>query len=208
MKNLLLSFLLIAVPVALTGCDSEDDPSEATYSGEFMELNDSGVEGDARITIDEEANTFTVSIDATGLDDVLHAQHIHGEGVCPDENADANDDSYVDVVEGLPSYGGILLPLDGDIGSQEQIVDTYPTGTEIDYQESTSFSGLESELAVEDMNEDDPIVTLGVDGELQPGTNTIVIHGTSENLPETVASIADLPNTVTLPVACAEINVD
>lgn len=87
-----------------------------TFSATLSPLNDSGVMGQATIMV--EGNELTVEIWAEGLEpNMVHPQHIHGfmdtkkNATCPDPSADTNGDGLVDLVEGLPSYGPVLLEL-------------------------------------------------------------------------------------------------
>ncbi|MDT0632572.1 hypothetical protein RQM47_08810 [Rubrivirga sp. S365] len=211
MKTLAFPLLaaLVALPV-LSGCDSNDD-DETTYDVQFTALNNSGVTGTAELTMDD--NDFTVEIDADDLDATVHPQHIHGapggtvtaQAVCPTMADDANADGFVDVLEGLPRYGAILLPLDDDISTQAQNVSGFPTGTSIDYSESTSVVALRSALVKDDSDTSDPIGTLGADGIVDLDDYVIVIHGTNDELPASVGTLPGLPSQATLPVACGRI---
>jgi hypothetical protein len=87
------------------------------YRATLNSLNNSGVMGMAKLTL--KGNMLTVKIDATGLEALKsHLQHIHGftdnkkNSNCPTMAADTNGDGIVDLVEGLPSYGPVLLSLD------------------------------------------------------------------------------------------------
>src|SRR5690606_38987686 len=98
--------------------DGDDvDDTLTTYTGTLAPLNDSGVSGDVSITLDRETDEITVTVDAAGLfSGIAHAQHVHAGAECPDTDADdSNDDGYLDVAEGLPSYGDAVLPLDDDL---------------------------------------------------------------------------------------------
>ncbi len=48
---------------------------------------------------------------------IAHAQHIHAGPACPDPATDPNNDGVLDVIEGLPAYGPILVNLDSDLSS-------------------------------------------------------------------------------------------
>ena len=87
-----------------------------TYTADIMALNNSGVMGKATLTL--EGDMLTVHIMASGLEaNKLHPQHIHGfmeknkNAVCPPMSADTNGDNLVDLGEGLPFYGPVLLSL-------------------------------------------------------------------------------------------------
>lgn len=89
---------------------------ERTFMANLQPLNNSGVSGTATITVD--ANVLTVEVKASGLEPNLpHPQHIHGfmadnrNSTCPTPADDTNGDGFVDLVEGLPSYGPVLLDL-------------------------------------------------------------------------------------------------
>jgi hypothetical protein len=88
-----------------------------TFVVDMAPLNSSGVDAEITMTITD-AKTLTVSIVASGLEPGKpHPQHIHGfqkpktDATCPTIEADANGDGIVDVGEGLPDYGPIILPL-------------------------------------------------------------------------------------------------
>ncbi|MER2997957.1 hypothetical protein [Pontibacter populi] len=88
-----------------------------TYTANIMSLNDSGVSGTATLTL--EGDQLTVHIMATGLEPgMVHPQHIHGfmdsnqNAVCPPMSADTDGDGLVELGEGVPFYGPVLLPLE------------------------------------------------------------------------------------------------
>ena len=211
MRTLRTSFFaLLLFAFVLGGCDSESGDGITTYIAPLSALNSSGASGNAVITVDNNTGVVSVDLDATGLDATVHAQHIHsrpGElSACPTSSADANSDGYVDVLEGLPSYGGILLPLDNDISTQEQNLDGFPEGTTISYSTSASLSDVESALIKDDSDTSDAIVTVGSNGSLTFQDFVIVVHGTTEDLPATVGTLPGLSNMASLPVACGRLS--
>lgn len=105
--------MLVAMPVFA-------DKPVKDYVVHLEELNDSGVEGTVRLSLD--GDQLTVSVQATGLEpNMLHPQHIHGftvenmgnarNATCPTMEFDTNDDGLVDLGEGVPAYGPVLLSL-------------------------------------------------------------------------------------------------
>lgn len=87
------------------------------YSIALDALNDSGASGSAVLTLHENGD-LDVSVEADGLaPGAPHAQHIHGDTdlsqdfTCPGPDADENGDGFVDVAEGVPSYGNIHISL-------------------------------------------------------------------------------------------------
>jgi len=100
-------FAMTAMPTLASHNDSE------AYRANLRTLNSSDVRGRANMTL--EGDQLKVTINARGYEaNKLHVQHIHGfankqNSVCPSPSADINNDGVVDLVEGLPSYGPILL---------------------------------------------------------------------------------------------------
>lgn len=93
------------------------------YSVDLSSLNNSGVTGTAILGVDLDERTVNISIDAENLTpDVGHAQHIHGlfdedgnpiNSTTPTLADDADLDGFIEVLEGVPSYGDVILALDG-----------------------------------------------------------------------------------------------
>lgn len=98
---------------------NEDDflQAEQFYYTQFTALNGSGVSGGAIIGYDQDTNSITVAISARGLEpNQVHVQHIHGfpsgqDAKTPTAAFDTDGDSYVELAEGIPAYGPVLLNL-------------------------------------------------------------------------------------------------
>jgi len=145
---------------------------------------------------------LTAVVDVAGAEpaegafpDGIHPQHIHASDRCPSASADTNGDGIVDVIEGLPFYGPILVPLDGNISNITSEIPSFPfamgdRGT-YRYEASTTLSVLEAAL-------NEP---------LNLPARHVVIHGVdlATALPSSVQSLPGLPAQITLPVACGEI---
>lgn len=118
------------------------------FTADLDPLNGSGVEADVQITVDPSASTIRVQYQATGLEPLtLHPGHIHGlfqggpqtsgdpppaaDSVSPTIADDTDGDGFIEVVEGLPRYGNILVPLtnvsgvDGDGGTNFPVSDAF-----------------------------------------------------------------------------------
>jgi hypothetical protein len=162
-----------------------------TYTAPLTALNNSGVSGQAILTV--EGNQFTVRVDAQGTAaEKVHAQHIHGfadkASSCPTAAADTSGDGRISVGEGASSYGGILVPLDGSLDKAEGLGDleTFPTGSS-DGSYTYDMSIATGDLAV---NNDQSFEDLAL------GTHAIVVHG----------RMVDGEYKATLPIACGTLS--
>ncbi len=128
-------------------------------------------------------------MDARGLASGTHAQHIHAGTACPTRANDTNGDRIVDLVEGVPVYGAVLISLDADLANLAG--GTFPEASGrkgfLDYDALSSVAALEAAIG----------------GPLHIETRHVVLHGVAAdtNLPGTVQP----PNPALLPVACGEI---
>jgi len=140
---------------------------------------------------------------------VIHPQHIHAAAECPPPSADVNHDGYIDVIEGVPFYGAILVPMDSDLTNQA--AGTFPSvdnpGGALHYRQAAPFAALLADLNAPDPDPTDAVVKLNGAPLNLPGRH-VVVHGVSLDtpLPSTVASLPGLPAQLTLPVACGEIS--
>ena len=94
------------------------------YTTSFTALNGSGVTGQAIVGYDVDSNSITVAIRASGLEpNMVHVQHIHGftdgttEAQTPTLALHADGDGFIELGEGLNTYGPILLNLTTDHGN-------------------------------------------------------------------------------------------
>jgi len=92
-----------------------------TYKVNIRPLNQSGVTGSGSLTLNDDQSQLTVRISASGLEpNQLHVAHIHGvvsEGNMPADSSlpsrqqDSDGDKFVELAEGLVTYGPILITL-------------------------------------------------------------------------------------------------
>lgn len=181
------------------------------YRAELQALNpDIGpgpVEGQARIFVT--GDTIRVQLNARNVEPgIAHAMHVHAADRCPDASDDANNDGVVDVIEGLPKYGPILVPLDSDLSAQA--AGTFPVATNggtLHYHERADYDAMLDDLHAVDPNTGDAVIKLAPGEALNLAGRHIVVHGValSTPLPATTASLGTTPAQATLPIACGEI---
>lgn len=131
-------------------------PAEAlsTYTADLTPLNNSGVSGKAWFTLDK--FDLTVKIEASGLEaEEVHPQHIHGlfdsnnaqvDSVLPTAANDVDRDGFVEVAEGLPAYGPVILPLTSPPGAEED----FPTAEEGTFTFEETYNLREDDLFAND----------------------------------------------------------
>lgn len=115
-RTLIFAALGGAAAVALT-----TSPAAAAeiYSTNFTALNGSGVRGGATFTVNDARTQVTIRINATGLEPGgVHLGHIHGlfspggvplDSVTPPPSADTDGDGFIELAEGVPFYGPIII---------------------------------------------------------------------------------------------------
>lgn len=103
--------------------------ADATFVTDLASLNSSGVTGTvvaSYIVEDDGSGYINVAVSAQGLTPGEHVQHIHGtfdgdgnptDAVTPTLFDDADGDGVVEVLEGVPSYGDVLMPVVDDGGT-------------------------------------------------------------------------------------------
>ena len=214
--KLLLSISLVLL---LVGCQDSVVGPEATSQAAVADVhgpdvryevvlkplnaraNKRGVTGKAAITVDEGMITFAV--DARNVaPGITHIQHVHAGNACPTMKDDANGDGFLDLIEGVPVYGGIFINLDSDLSTQP--AGAFPIATDrglLTYEEDVAASDLVAGLKAAGVLADGELVNL-------EGRH-IVVHGVAPDteLPATVKTLPGVPSQVTLPVACGEIRV-
>ena len=176
---------------SMKGANKADmgSPVERTYMVDLEALNNSGVTGTATVTV--EGNQLTVTVQAEGLEPLMpHPQHIHGfvdmnkNSTCPTMAADTNGDGLVGLVEGLPSYGPVLLEL-------YEPIDVFPVAS----ADGTLTFERTFTLGEQEFEEEGQLISYK---DLKPLQNrAIVLHGMTVN---------GEYNPV-LPVACGQLKV-
>lgn len=170
-------------------------------------VNGRPVEGKAFVVV--RGNDVTVNITATGLEPgIPHAQHIHGHltdmvSTCPDQSDDTNHDGVVDVLEGLPKYGPILVSLDNNLTNG-------PTMDEAGFPKPENACGAIVYNATALFGDIQAGVNAAFPEQMPPldlGRRAVALHGVrgSITLPPTTQTLDSLDPHATLPVACGEL---
>ena len=186
----------------------------ATFNAVLKELNNSGVSGSVVFDVDEVNSLLNVSARISGLTpSMAHVNHIHGrfndDGTArnsevPTPDADTDGDGFVEVLEGLPAYGDILLSLEPALAGMDANPSMVHSGPVSDAEGNLSYD-LSFDLS------DDSIFFSPVSGTSYTSEDIFpldlreyVIHGlfvpggVNEDLPEG-------GYLATLPVAAAEL---
>lgn len=229
-KSNVLSFLVsCSLLFTLASCGSDSDSGndagtatteeqqtateQGTYRAVLAPLNTAvagTTSGTVEIIINED--TFKASSNIVGSPaGVKHLQNVMLASSCPDiASADVNADSFIDVTEILPSTGPLLVPLDSDLSAQLDGMDFGPISNgsgSYTYRRSTTFMDLMADIQAADPDPNDVLVKLSGAESLNLENRVVVIHGvdSSENLPDSVASIGTLSAQHTLPIACGRL---
>lgn len=115
------------------------------YTVDFDPLNGSNVTGNAILTHDTTANTLRVQINGQNIEPGQdHLMHIHGliggsgqalDSQSPTLADDSDGDGFIEVLEGVPQYGDILLPL----GSVNDATGIFTYDQTFDLTDDTQF---------------------------------------------------------------------
>jgi Cu/Zn superoxide dismutase len=187
------------------------DEPQGTFTATLGSLNTSANGGTAvtgTATFVVSGDTFTATVDAHGLaPSMAHAMHIHTGNACPAPSADTNHDGVIDVVEGVPAYGPILIPIDNAITSQA--TGDFPMSDasgNLHFTTSGSLTALLADLHAADPDTTDAVAKLKPNEMLNLAMRHVVVHGVAGSVPATAQSIGGLPAAATLPVACGTIS--
>lgn len=200
MRRLLCATCLSAIATAAA---AQDDIT--AVEGTFQPLNPAGEGISGTVSISPQGETLVITLEAEGLSPGMHLAHVHGfpeadpaDAACPDAAADANGDGWVDLIETQELAGVTMIPFTDDPAGLAIQSESYPsTGDDgrISYEQSVGLDALRDSLEAE----------FGTP--LALPRRVVFVHGVPEGteLPGSVRSLEGVPASVTIPVACAEL---
>lgn len=182
--------------------------ADVVYKATLTPLNSavagSDASGEATFTISGDMLTIRIAVKGAPPD-TEHWQHFHGfvkgdqTATCPTASADVNGDGVIDLIETEPKAGTTMVPFNADPVHLDIPDNTYPVaaadGT-YTYEKTVSLQALEDAFAKQ-----------FPDQQLDLDRRVIFIHGVpaATTLPDSVASLGEIPAQVTIPIACGEI---
>lgn len=140
--------------------------------------------------------------------DVRYKQGIYTGRRCPTLQDDLNKDAFIDMQEALAAIGQMVIPLDGNLDSQQDGSNIWPNGGATGkyyYNMSASFERMFADLKYPDNNLRDNVTKLPEDGGITFPGRVVIIQGLSEKvtLPKTVSGYGAESSHDSIPVACA-----
>jgi hypothetical protein len=214
MRTLLSALLAVAglawgsvVPAAAQASHAGGQ-SNAVYVAQLHPMNAKvtghRTNGEARFAV--KGDTLTITIMVKGASPgITHWQHFHGfrdnrEATCASQTADANHDGIIDLIETEPASGTTMVPFIDDPVSMNVAEGTYPKASAAgtyEYRKTISLGDLNAAFGKAFGG-----ATLDLD------RRVVLIHGSANPLPRSVASLGPIPAQVTLPIACGTIERD
>lgn len=215
-RKLMMLGILVFVVFACNNPQKSNNTAETTndtiqeeiYEAQLSSLNSNitGLEtnGMARFVIKD--NKMHVTIDVKNAPPgIEHWQHFHGfpeagkSAECASMNNDTNGDGILDVVETEAVSGTTMVPFNKLPAEMVIPTDTYPIA-----DEDGSYK-YEAEIPFENLTKAFSEAFGGT--EINLDNRVLYVHGVASdtNLPNTVASIGDIPAHTTLPIACGKI---
>lgn len=204
--------------VTLASCGSDDDDDdddspipqreeqiEGSYRAVLIPANPS-VDSDVTgfITVNLVGDQMTVEVEMQSAPPSMHQQHIHTGSACATPADDANADGVVDAVEAAPIAGKVLVPLDGDLNSQEAGNQSFPSGESYNDSEEASYEQLITDLTMPDNDPTDSVVKLARPEDFVLEGRVVEIHGVpnTTSLPDTAQGMDGMSAQSSLPIAC------
>lgn len=177
------------------------NPLNTDYSGEVLGTFEIKIQGE---------DFFVQGHLANARAGVKYLQNIMLGNKCPDNAADINEDSIIDLSEVFHVSGKVLLPLDADLSEQLSGMDFGPianTSGSYIYRRSTTLSQLLSDLRMPDPDILDHVLKLPPENDLNLAGKVVLIMGLPDEtaLPESVSRVGTLSSHQAFPIACGNL---
>lgn len=186
---------------------------EGRYTVKFDGLNSSvagNPHAEAKIQVVADKVAFAVNVKDSAAS-TTHATLIYSGTECPSEIHDTNSDGFIDPVEASEVLGQVLIPLDGDLNSQEQGLDNFPTTDflgSLSYYKEGELSLMLADLKAPDSNVKDELAKLEENQELSLDGKVMVIQGVASDvyLPGSIRAFEGVSDRASLSIACGKIS--
>lgn len=167
------------------------DGSYRAFLGPVNRRISSSITGEAKVF--KYGDDFRVASKIQDAPEKKFVQYLHTGSYCPNLEDDQNGDGYLDRFEFINKAGPVILPLDGDLSSQDRGRSFILRGN-YQYQRSTSYYLMLFDLHLPDELLNDEIVKLKEE-DLQLDKKVIAVYlRNSSNLP--------LESSREVPIAC------
>ena len=195
---------VLLVSGVLGGGGGEDGGGDAVErAADLVPVPTNKVDGSGSVKLALNGDEATVNVDAEGLVDGEHLQHIHADGRdrCPTAAAARrhNGNRAITGADGVPDYGRPLtsLTISGDTSIQSAFADAsrYPAGSNVRYERTFD---LGRSMATRIRNGEGVIVVHGIDWD-RDGRYGAVLQGAT--IPKD-----ELSGELTAPALCAPLN--
>lgn len=188
-------------------------PTTSQFMTEFKTLNDS-VTGrlTGSVTIIQDIDKVIADVRFSGGPaSVVHAQNIYEGTTCPGAIHDVNADGFIDEYEMSAVVGKIIIPLDGDLSSQDSGAGLFPVADQYGnyvYSQIASYERFMLDLSSVDVYPEDLFVKLTGTRTLDLTGRVVILQGVPETatLPASVRSRSRANRNQTLPIACGIIS--
>ncbi len=191
----------------------EEFTLEGRYQAQLRPVN-TAVGGFATGKVDIQIMADNINVHIKMKDtpaNTMHSQFIYSAEECPSEQHDSNDDGFIDPFEASKVMGSILVPLDGDLNSQQAGIESFPVADVLGFfhyfQEGT-ISKLEADLKSVDEFSMDEIIKLEAQSQFKLEGKVVVVQGIHEDayLPGSVRQVGASSERSSLTIACGKIH--
>jgi hypothetical protein len=214
-SKIFLGATLLSIVACGNNSDKSSQPSSKSlllaesghYEATLAPLNAhlaGDVEGKALVKVKGDSITFEVKVNGAPSS-IKHAQYIHVAESCPTLSSDENNDGVIDAVEGMKSFGPIVIPLDSHLETQKEANATFPVADfsgNYFYRQSVSMAKMMFDLTAKDLDTSDHIIKIS--SSLGLAGRQIVVYGVAEDavVPESVQSFHGKTKHASVPIAC------